>query len=134
MTRTTTALSLATLFAVTATLAAQPPSTTTASPQPQTAAAATASSKEISVSGCLARGTSGGFMLTNARVEPPQSASTTTAPDAPTPPTAGAGAATAGAVGTTGVTPATTEPAGSGTVAPGPASASTWTLSGGSDL
>ncbi len=72
---------------------------------------------EIKLTGCVSRASDGGFLLTNARVEPARTSAAT----------AGSGASTT--AGTTGSTVARpTEPAGSGT------SGTTWRLEGGSDL
>jgi hypothetical protein len=102
-------------------LAAQSPTTTTApqsSPSDRKAG-------EIAVSGCLAKSPLGGYMLTNARIDPAGSASSTTTAGTTTAGTSGT--TTAGTAGST-----TTEPAGSGSAAS--AMGSTWFLSGGTDL
>jgi hypothetical protein len=96
-----------------ATLGAQAPTTTATQPPSDK------SDREVTISGCLSKGATG-FMLTNARVEPNASASTTTAPGATT--------TTAGSPTTTG----TTGTAGEAAAAASPAM--TWSLSGDSDL
>jgi hypothetical protein len=131
MNRTGTGLCFAAAIGLAATLGAQSSTTTTAS-QP-----AAASDHEVTISGCLSKA-AGGYMLTNARVEPNASASTTTAPGATS--TTGAATTTAGnppptAAGTTGSTTTTAGAAGTaGEAAAAASPAMTWMLSGDNDL
>jgi hypothetical protein len=107
MHRTATALGIAAALGFAVSLGAQTPTSTTPSQSSM-------SSKEVNVTGCLARGSDGKFTLTNARIEPASSSTT---------------AGTTGTAGAT-TTAGATSPAGSGSAA----SAMTWALSGGTDL
>jgi hypothetical protein len=112
MKHTSTGLCLAAAFGFAVSLGAQSPTSTTSTQRPS---ATTDNAHELTITGCLSRDASGGYMLTNARSENGASSSTTTASGATT---------TAGTTGTSG--------------APGAAStgmqATTWMLSGGTDL
>jgi len=113
MKRTATGLGVAAAIACAVTLGAQT-STTTAS---QRTSSTTDKSHDVTVTGCLARDTSGsGFMLNNAKVDNGASSTTTTS-----------GTTTAG---TTGATTSGT----SASAATSNAPAMSWMLSGGSDL
>ena len=114
MNRTASGLCLAAAVGLAATLSAQSPTTTTASPS-------AAGDREVTISGCLSKAAGGGFTLTNARIEPNASASTTTAPGATTTAGTSGSTTTAGATGTSGEA-ASASPA------------MTWMLSGDSDL
>lgn len=122
MNRTATGTCVAAVLGFAVSLGAQSP-TTTPSPTSQSARPMSSdrAAKDISVTGCLAKGSDGNFTLTNAHMDASGSASTTTAD--PSSPTAGS-AATAGTTGTT-------SPAGSSSAS---AMGSTWMLMGGSDL
>ena len=115
--RTTTGLCVAAVLGLGVALGAQTTSTSTTTAGQRSDRT---SAREINVSGCVARGADGQFTLTNARVEPMGSASSTTA-----------GTTGTTTTGTTGATTTATEPTGSGTKAN---AATTWRLSGGSDL
>jgi hypothetical protein len=106
MKRTVTGLCVATAFGCIATLAAQTPPP---AGQPTTTAD---KAREVTISGCLAKGADGKFTLTNARVDNPTAGSTATGTS---------GTATAGT---------TTPPAGAMNQAP----AITFALAGGTDL
>jgi hypothetical protein len=106
MKRMATGFCVAAALSCVATLGAQAPTATSGEQRPSTMDKA----KEISVTGCLSKGADGKYMLTNAKVDNPASATAGTSGTTATPPT------TAGA-------PAAT-----------PAAAGSWTLSGGSDL
>jgi hypothetical protein len=115
MNRTVSGLCLAAAVGLAATLSAQSPATTTTAPA--------ANDRDVTISGCLSKA-SGGYMLTNARVEPNASATTTTAPGSTTTTagTSGSPTTTAGTTGTTGAAAAASSPA------------MTWMLSGDNDL
>lgn len=118
--RTATGLCCAAALGLAATLSAQAPATTTSQPGSST-------DKEVTISGCLAKGASG-FTLNNARIEPNASSSTTTAGSTSTTAsgtTTTGSATTTGGSGTTGTT---------GAMAAGSSPAMTWMLSGDSDL
>lgn len=115
MKRTVTGICFAAAVGLAATLGAQSPSTTTMNQ---------GKDHEVTVSGCLSKNAAG-YTLTNARVEPNASASTTTAPGSTT--TAGA-TSNPTASGTASATAGTTGTAGSSSPA------MTWMLSGDSDL
>jgi hypothetical protein len=85
MKRTTSGLCLAAAFAFAATLGAQTPASTSQH-----------SSDEVTVSGCLARSASGGFVLNNAKIETDSSKAATG-----TTGTTGTTATTSGSSGTT---------------------------------
>jgi hypothetical protein len=121
MNKTVTGLCVAAAFGLAATLGAQPPTTTTAS----------TGDREVTISGCLSKAAAGGYTLTNARVEPNASASTTTAPGSTTT-TAGATSTAAGSPTTT--AGATTTAGTSGTAGAAASPAMTWMLSGDSEL
>jgi hypothetical protein len=134
MKRTATGVCVAAVLGFAVSLGAQPPTTPPSTPPSPTAApqrpmSSDRSAKDINVTGCLSKSPDGSFTLTNAKVEPAGSASTS--PSDPSAPTAGttgtSGTATAGTSGTS--ASAATAPAGSGS-----SSNATWTLSGGSDL
>jgi len=103
MKQKTTAFCLAAAFGCIATLGAQTPTSTTTSQQSATA-------KEVTVTGCLAKGADGRFMLSNAQMSDKASSTTT---------------ATSTTASTTAGTPAgkTSSPV-----------ATTWMLGGGTDL
>jgi hypothetical protein len=112
MKRTATAFGFAAAVACAVTLGAQTSSTTA-----QRTSSTTDKSHDVTVTGCLARDTSGsGFMLNNAKVDNGASSTTTTS-----------GTTTAG---TTGATTSGTSASSSMSNAP----AMSWMLSGGSDL
>ena len=115
MHRTATGLGMAAALGFAVSLGAQAPTTTSSSEQ---AKSSHGDSREMTVIGCVARGSDGRFMLTNAQVEPASAATTTTG---------SSGAATT--TGTSGTAGGTTEPSGSGTTA-----GTTWALTGSSDL
>lgn len=141
MTRTTTGLCIAAAFGFAVSVGAQSPTTTNPQPDQRTATATHGdrSSRDVTVTGCLARGADGTFMLNNARdegMERSQSSAgaTTTTTGAPNPATTTGGAAT----GTTGTTAGSTvgstaaEPSGhSGAMGH---EAMAWKLEGGRDL
>jgi hypothetical protein len=116
MKRVTTGFCVAATLGCIATLGAQ----TSTTPTPATAGQRTATTekaREVSITGCLSKGADGKFMLTNARIDPAGSTSTT------------------GTSGTsTSATPTTTP----GTTAAGTTAANapamSWALMGGSDL
>ena len=107
MNQKTTAFCVAAAFGCIATLGAQTPTSTTSG---QSNTMRNAPAKDVMVTGCLAKGADGRFVLNNAKIDDPASSSTT------------AGSTTAG-------TPAT--PPASKTNMP---AASTWVLGGGTDL
>jgi hypothetical protein len=107
MNQKTTAFCVAAAFGCIATLGAQTPTSTTSG---QSNTMRNTPAKDVMVTGCLAKGADGRFVLNNAKIDDPASSSTT------------AGSTTAG-------TPAT--PPASKTNMP---AASTWVLGGGSDL
>jgi len=111
----TTGLCFAAAVGLAATLGAQSPTSTTTS-RPMTGD----KDHEVTITGCLSKA-SGGFMLTNARMDTDKSSSTTTAPGSTT---TASGSSTTSATGTSG---STREGAAS-------MSASTWMLSGDKDL
>ncbi|HJZ77238.1 MAG TPA: hypothetical protein VKE51_36150 [Vicinamibacterales bacterium] len=84
MNRTAAGLCVATAMACAVSLGAQTPTTTTT---PQRSSTTTEKSHDVTVTGCLARDASGGYILNDARIDPAAS-STTTAPGSTT--TAGA--------------------------------------------
>jgi hypothetical protein len=104
MTRMATGLCVAAALSV-ATLSAQTTPPATAGQRTATADAA----KEVTLTGCLAKGADGKFILNNAKLDNPASA-------------------TAGTSGTT------TPPATAGTTGAAANAATTWALSGGTDL
>jgi len=110
MKRIATGLGIAAAVACAVTLGAQTSTTTTS----QRTSSTTDKAHDVTVTGCLARDASGGFMLNNARTDNGTSSTTTTA-----------GTTTAGSATTTGTN------AGS---AMSNAPAMTWMLSGGDDL
>jgi hypothetical protein len=112
-----TGLGLAIALGGAVSLSAQ--SATTTAPQSPTASDA----NELNIVGCVSKSADGGFVLTNARVEP---ATPGTAGAAATT-TSGGGTTTTGTSGSAATRP--TEPAGSGT-----SGMTTWALKGGSDL
>ena len=113
MKRTATGLGVSAAIACAVTLCAQTSTTTTS----QRTSSTTDKSHEVTVTGCLARDTSGsGFMLNNAKIDNGASSTTTTS-----------GTTTAG---TTGATTSGTNA--SAAMSSGPAM--NWMLSGGSDL
>jgi hypothetical protein len=115
MTRTATGLGIAAALGVAVSLGAQTTSTTTAD---QRTATRSDKGREISVTGCLARGSDGTYMLNNARMEANTNPTTTTA-------------GTTGTAGTTATpSPSTTTAAGATTTG----APMTWKLEGGSDL
>ena len=132
MTRTTTGLCIAAALGFAVSLGAQSPTTATTSPDQRTMRS-DKSGHEVTVTGCLARGADGTFMLNNAKADDSShsSASTTTA-TSPNPTTTAAGATTtAGTTGTTGssrVGTTAAEPSGAA------AAAMSWKLEGGKDL
>ena len=110
-----TGLALAIALGGAVSLSAQ--SATTAAPKSSTTAP---DANELNIVGCVSRSADGGFVLTNAHVEPATRAAATT--------TSGSGTTTtAGTSGSAATRP--TEPAGSGT-----SGMTTWALKGGSDL
>jgi hypothetical protein len=123
MHRMTAGLGAAAVLVMSAALGAQS-TATTASPSQRSPS----DQHEANVTGCLAKSPDGRFTLTNARVEPADSTSTSTTAGT----TGTTSTTTAGTSGTTTPKPTTTtEPAGSGTRRE---SSGTWWLSGGSDL
>lgn len=138
MTRTTTGLCIAAALGFAVSVGAQSTTTTTPQPDQRTATHGGQSSREVTVTGCLARGADGTFMLDNARDEgmdrSRSSAGATTTTGTPNPATTTGGAAT----GTTGTTAGSTvgstaaEPSG-GSRAMGH-EAMAWKLEGGRDL
>jgi hypothetical protein len=117
MSRTSTGFGIAIALGCAVSLGAQ----TSSTPSQTTSA----DSRELNVVGCVSRGSDGGFMLTNARVEPATPSATASGSTAGSTTTSGGATTT----GTTGTTSTATEPAGSGTSAD-----TTWALKGGSDL
>jgi hypothetical protein len=114
MKRTATGACVAALFGFAISVGAQtptPPSPTSQTPRPMSS---DKSDKDISVTGCVAKSADGSYTLTNARIDPAGSASTST------------GSSTSTTAGTTG-TSGSTSPAGSSS-----ASGTTWALSGSS--
>jgi hypothetical protein len=109
MTRTATGFCAAAAMACAVSLGAQTPSTTTAQ-----RSSTTDKKHDVTVTGCLAKDASGGFMLNNAQVDNAASATTTT----------GGSTTTAG-----GATTTTSRSAGMSN-----APAMSWMLMGGSDL
>jgi len=105
----TTAFCVAAAFGCIATLGAQTPTSTTSG---QSNTMRSNAAKEVSVTGCLAKGADGRFVLNNARIEDQMNSSTS--------------------AGSTGSTTAerTTPPAGKSNMP----TATTWMLGGGSDL
>jgi hypothetical protein len=126
MQRTTAGLCVAAVLGLGVAVGAQSSATAPTPGQRSTASQRAASDKEheVNVTGCVARAADGKFTLTNARVEPMSSASTTTGSSST--------ATTTGTTGTTGATTTATEPSGSGTRPE--AGTMTFLLSGGSDL
>jgi hypothetical protein len=122
MHRTATGLGIAAALGFAVSLGAQTPTTTSSSEQ---AKSGHGDPREMTVTGCVTRGSDGRFMLTSAQVEPASAATTTTG--AATTTTGSSGAATT--TGTSGTAGRTTEPSGSGTTA-----STTWALTGSSDL
>jgi len=118
MNKTLSGLCFAAAFGLAATLGAQ--STTTS--QPETAKG----DRDVTITGCLAKGAGGGYTLSNARIDPAGASTTTTAGSTST--TTAAGSTTAGS----GTTTAATGTTGANASANSPAM--TWMLSGNSDL
>src|SRR4051812_25397781 len=126
MTRIGTGFCVAAMLGCVVTVGAQTPTST------DQRSGATAQSGDISVTGCVAKAADGSYTLTNARMD--NEASSTTASGSGSSTTATSGT-TAGTSGTTGSTAGTTGTASSSPSASGAMnSASTWVLSGGSDL
>jgi len=110
MKRISAGLGFAIAIGLAATLGAQTPPATSQTSRPAMAD----KDHDVTVTGCLAKGTAGGFQLTNARVEPASSTTTT----------AGGTTTTAGGATTTGT---------SGTSAV-PGAPMSWMVSGDNDL
>jgi len=110
MKRVATGFCVAATLACVATLGAQTSTTPTTTPQ---RAPMTDKAHDVSVTGCLSKSADGKFMLTNARVDNPAGATSTT-------------------TGTTGTTPTSTP--GTTTTTAANAAAMSWALMGGSDL
>jgi hypothetical protein len=110
MKRTAIGFCVAAALSCVATLGAQIPSTSTSADQ---RTPTTDKAKEISVTGCLSKGADGKYVLTSAKIDSPADATAGTSGTTTPPATAG----------TTPSTPSATANA-----------ASTWALSGGSDL
>jgi hypothetical protein len=117
MKRTATGLGVAAAVACAVTLGAQT-STTTASQRTST----TDKSHDVTVTGCLARDSSNGFMLNNARMDNGASSSTTTT----------SGTTTTGTTGAAGGGATTSGTNASASMSNAPAMS--WMLSGGNDL
>lgn len=126
MTRTTTGLCIAAALGFAVSVGAQSTTTTTPQTDQRTATHGDRSSREVTVTGCLARGADGTFMLNNARDESSAGATTTTG----APPTTTGGAAT----GTTGSTAGSTAAEPSGRSRAMGQEAMAWKLEGGKDL
>jgi hypothetical protein len=121
MKRTAIGLCVAAAFGFVASSGAQTPPTTTAG---QTPAASSRDAKDISLTGCLQRGSDGKFLLTNARMDNDMTHSSST------------GTSTGSTAGTTGSTAGTTSSTSPtvGSTAGAMDSAKTWALEGGQDL
>jgi len=113
MKRTATGLGVAAAIACAVTLGAQ----TSTTPAGQRTSSTTDKSHDVTVTGCLARDTGGGFMLNNARMDDGTSSTTTTS-----------GTTTAGTTG------ATTTSGTNASATKSNAPAMSWMLSGGNDL
>jgi hypothetical protein len=122
MKRTATGLGVAAAVACAVTLGAQT-STTTAG---QRTSSTTDKSHDVTITGCLARESGGGFMLNNARMDNGASSTTTTSGTTTAGTTGAATGTTAGGAATTSGTNANP------TMANAPAMS--WMLSGGNDL
>jgi len=94
MTRIGTAFSIAAALGCMATLGAQTPQTT-----PPSSTAMSDKARDISVTGCLAKGADGRFILSNAKLDPASSSTASTAAGTST--TAGTSGTTASPAGTT---------------------------------
>jgi hypothetical protein len=114
MNKTLSGLCFAAAFGLAATLGAQ--STTTSQ-----SATTAKGDHDVTVTGCLAKGAGGGYILSNARVDPAGASTTTAAGSTST--TTASGSTTAGSATTTGTTGANAN-----------SPAMTWMLSGNSDL
>jgi hypothetical protein len=144
MTRITTGLGLAAALGFAVSLAAQttttPPQTTTSSTSSQQTASHGDSAREVTVTGCLARGSDGTFMLNNARtdnkMESSRSSASTTAGGATSTSstTTGSGATTTGTTGTTGSSSVGTTAAEPSGRSASTGAAMSWKLEGGKDL
>jgi hypothetical protein len=120
MTHRIAGLCVAAAVGFAASLAAQNPTSTTAT---QGTVISDKAGHDVTVTGCVAKAADGGFMLTNAMIEPAAPAATTGATG-----TTSTGATTAGTG--TAATASTTTPAVAGAMN----TAMTWTLAGGTDL
>jgi len=117
--KTAAGVCVATAFALMATVGAQTPTSTTAGQSNP----GNKSEHDVTLTGCLARGGNGGYMLNNARMDSSTSSTTT------------AGATTTGATTTAGGTTTTTAQSATSTKGGAPnAPAMTWSLAGGTDL
>src|SRR4051812_37870390 len=130
MTRIGTGFCVAAMLGCVVTVGAQTPTST------DQRSSATAQSGDISVTGCVAKAADGSYTLTNARMDNEASSTTASGSGSSTTATSGTTAGTTGSTsGTTGSTAGTTGTASSSPSASGGMnSASTWVLSGGSDL